>query len=81
MNRLQLVLFASIFLASCSETDLKRGEKSISVTELGNFVKNLGAGYQFTIPRKSSITPRLFMQIAEGNRSSFIGITYLINYS
>jgi len=28
-----------------------------------------GAGYQYTIPRKSSITPRLYMQTADSNRA------------
>jgi Zn-dependent M28 family amino/carboxypeptidase len=28
-----------------------------------------GAGYQYTIPRKSSITPRLYMQTADSNRT------------
>jgi Zn-dependent M28 family amino/carboxypeptidase len=28
-----------------------------------------GAGYQFTIPRKSSITPRLYMQTADSNNA------------
>lgn len=28
-----------------------------------------GAGYQYTIPRKSSITPRLFMQSADSNKT------------
>jgi Zn-dependent M28 family amino/carboxypeptidase len=31
--------------------------------------ETLGAGYQFTIPRKSSITPRLYMQTADSNNS------------
>jgi Zn-dependent M28 family amino/carboxypeptidase len=34
-----------------------------------------GAGYQYTIPRKSSITPKLYMQTADSNRTmcSFTG--------
>ena len=34
-----------------------------------------GAGYQYTIPRKSSITPRLYMQTADSNKTmcSFTG--------
>lgn len=34
-----------------------------------------GAGYQFSIPRKSSITPRLYMQTADSNKTlcSFTG--------
>lgn len=34
-----------------------------------------GAGYQYTIPRKSSITPKLYMQTADSNRAmcSFTG--------
>lgn len=31
--------------------------------------ESLGAGYEYTIPRKSSITPRLYMQEADSNRS------------
>ena len=31
--------------------------------------ETLGAGYEYTIPRKSSITPRFYMQTADSNRT------------
>ncbi len=31
--------------------------------------ETLGAGYEYTIPRKSSITPRLYMQSADSNKT------------
>jgi len=46
------------------EEAARRGAKGILIIHEAE-----GAGYQYTIPRKSSISPKLYMQTADSNRS------------